>query len=71
MFSKLFPILALQFAYVFGASSSMLSGCPFTGDTTSLMNLPAGFPEPTGSLSYVAVALGTQNYTCSATGTYT
>ncbi|KXN81690.1 hypothetical protein AN958_03937 [Leucoagaricus sp. SymC.cos] len=35
------------------------------------MKLPSGFPAPNETLSYVAVAIGTQNYTCSSTGTYT
>jgi hypothetical protein len=74
MFSKLFlATLALQFLYVFGVPNQHISyDCPLTSEnTTSLMKLPAAFPKPTSDLSYVAVALGTQNYTCSGAGTYT
>lgn len=74
MFSKVLPItLALHFSYVFSAPNERRSySCSLTGeDTSSLMKLPATFPKPVADLSYVAVALGTQNYTCSSTGTYT
>jgi hypothetical protein len=64
-----FAILALPF-FLVSSSPTKFSGCPVP-DPTSLMNLPSGFPTPTGPLSYVSVAIGTQNYTCSSAGNYT
>ncbi|EAU89230.1 hypothetical protein CC1G_03495 [Coprinopsis cinerea okayama7 len=48
---------------------SKLSGCDLKG--LSIQGAPAGLPEPTAPLSYVSIALGTQNYTCTEAGNYT
>lgn len=64
-----FATFALQF-FLVSSSPAKRSGCTVQ-DPASLMKLPAGFPAPSSSLSYVAVAIGTQNYTCSSAGTYT
>ncbi|KAJ3509704.1 hypothetical protein NLJ89_g5071 [Agrocybe chaxingu] len=36
-----------------------------------MSTLPSALAQPTTSLSFVAIAIGTQNYTCSSAGTYT
>ncbi|KAJ3573367.1 hypothetical protein NP233_g2461 [Leucocoprinus birnbaumii] len=53
-----------------GAPTTACSECTVQ-NPAALMNLPSGFPAAAYGLSYVAVAIGTQNYTCSSTGTYT
>ncbi|KDR80228.1 hypothetical protein GALMADRAFT_153889 [Galerina marginata CBS 339.88] len=45
------------------------SGCSLKGHTTP--SLPAPLVAPTDALSWVGLAIGTQNYTCSSAGTYT
>jgi len=45
------------------------SGCSLNGLT--IPNLPAPLVAPTDAPSWVGVAIGTQNYTCSSAGTYT
>jgi hypothetical protein len=44
------------------------TGCSL--DNLQIAGLPASLPAPTQPLSYVSVAIGTQNYTCSAEGKY-
>ncbi|KAG6902197.1 hypothetical protein C0995_003029, partial [Termitomyces sp. Mi166 len=48
-----------------------LTGCDISHATIAFPTGQATLAIPTTTPSYVAVALGTQNYTCSSTGTYT
>ncbi|PPQ92265.1 hypothetical protein CVT25_008573 [Psilocybe cyanescens] len=45
------------------------SGCSLSG--VKLSNLPSPLVAPSSPASFVGIAIGTQNYTCSSTGTYT
>ncbi|KAF9010093.1 hypothetical protein BDQ17DRAFT_1347534 [Cyathus striatus] len=45
------------------------SGCDIS--RARILDLPSTLPTPDTTLSFVAVAFGTQNYTCGSTGTYT
>ncbi|RDB27842.1 hypothetical protein Hypma_002131 [Hypsizygus marmoreus] len=56
---------------VFAAPSSKHAGCDIS---KAKISFPLGqtlLETPTAKPSYIAVAIGTQNYTCSASGTYT
>ncbi|KAF8156007.1 hypothetical protein B0H34DRAFT_715793 [Crassisporium funariophilum] len=45
------------------------SGCAIPNN--KIANLPPALSQPDAKLAFVAVAIGTQNYTCGSTGTYT
>lgn len=59
------------FAPFMAASGNILKRCACDISQAALPNLPASLVAPNTTLSYVAVAVGTQNYTCGSTGTYT
>ncbi|KAJ7796932.1 hypothetical protein B0H14DRAFT_2913020 [Mycena olivaceomarginata] len=46
-------------------------GCDLSGATISLPSNQTLLVTPSHDPSYIAVAIGTQNYTCGSTGTYT
>ncbi|KAL0959922.1 hypothetical protein HGRIS_011587 [Hohenbuehelia grisea] len=50
--------------------SLKLSGCDVSKKTLDLPASQTALPSPAAPLAFVAVAIGTQNYTCSAAGTY-
>ncbi|KAF8893179.1 hypothetical protein CPB84DRAFT_1783384 [Gymnopilus junonius] len=45
--------------------------CSLSKAASSLPNLPSPLVAPSSPLSWVGVAIGTQNYTCASTGTWT
>jgi hypothetical protein len=45
--------------------------CDLSGATISLPSNQTLLVTPSHDPSYIAVAIGTQNYTCGSTGTYT
>ncbi|KAG5652367.1 hypothetical protein H0H81_005229 [Sphagnurus paluster] len=58
-------------SFTYAAPSVKVSGCDISKAT---IEFPAGqtaLAPPTSTPSFVAAAIGTQNYTCSAAGTYT
>ncbi|KAJ3492625.1 hypothetical protein NLJ89_g11191 [Agrocybe chaxingu] len=60
--------LSLPLVMVFSGAVKP-SGCDLS--KAQIANLPSALTQPTTSLSFVAIAIGTQNYTCSSAGTYT
>ncbi|KAH6906835.1 hypothetical protein BKA70DRAFT_1287107 [Coprinopsis sp. MPI-PUGE-AT-0042] len=68
--ARLFTIIA-SLAGIAAASATAipLTGCDLSG--VKIENFPSALPAPTSPLSFVAIALGTQNYTCTDAGTYT
>jgi hypothetical protein len=62
--ASLLPILLASGSPVKRSSSCSLNG-------VTIPNLPPPLVEPTLPISWVGVAIGTQNYTCGSTGTYT
>ncbi|KAH6917751.1 hypothetical protein BKA70DRAFT_103 [Coprinopsis sp. MPI-PUGE-AT-0042] len=69
--ARLFTIIASLAGYIAAASATAipLTGCDLSG--VKIENFPSALPAPTSPLSFVAIALGTQNYTCTDAGTYT
>lgn len=70
--AAILPLLLATSAFAApGAFIAKRTGCDIS---TAVMDLPAGqtaLVEPTIPPSFIALAIGTQNYTCGATGTYT
>ncbi|KAH6917750.1 hypothetical protein BKA70DRAFT_1455536 [Coprinopsis sp. MPI-PUGE-AT-0042] len=69
--ARLFAFLSSLTAYLVAVTATAIpiSGCDLTGVTID--DLPPSLPPPTSPLSFVTIALGTQNYTCTDAGTYT
>ena len=69
--TRLFALLASVATYAATVSATALpvAGCDLSG--LEIKGFPAALPPPTSPLSFVAIALGTQNYTCTDAGTYT
>ncbi|CAE6386181.1 unnamed protein product [Rhizoctonia solani] len=65
----LFPVFATLVASVMAAPAQQTYGCDVS---SAQLALPATLSIPSGSWpEYIALGVGTQNYTCSAAGTYT
>ncbi|KAG9124061.1 hypothetical protein FRC07_012999 [Ceratobasidium sp. 392] len=68
--SALLSVFSLA-SFVLAAPTSInppkLTGCPLTNAKPNL----AGLAMPAGKIVYVALGMGTQNYTCGSAGTFT
>ncbi|KAL0959920.1 hypothetical protein HGRIS_011585 [Hohenbuehelia grisea] len=63
-------ISALWATAAMAVPSPQLSGCDLSNAPLDLPQGQTALPLPAAPLSFVGVAIGTQNYTCSAAGTF-
>ncbi|KAG8742677.1 hypothetical protein FRC10_001033 [Ceratobasidium sp. 414] len=67
---SVFSLTGLVLATPLSVNPPKTCGCPLSGVKPNLTGT-TGLSIPSGSLVYVALGMGTQNYTCGSTGTFT